>query len=373
MSSIDDIVRALEDEEGCDSECLPLSFDPVDRSMDEELGVNFLTQPRPDTPEEELPLVDDDSDCGFGDEPFPDQNGITADDVVCDSSKLPCSDEGEDEEMIEPGGDDELMGLFIKKREFKDIVCGDNFVSQRLEPFIKRFKPTLSGNELCTDVPFQEDADAVCMDVPFQEDVDESEINFEQGDDLPPLMDHYSGGIYEGICTPFGSTQPLPCQESDKPEQPPVPVPEQSACVQQAFDIIPDEVPSSCDEVAPCLVMSQGVQTDIPLEHSACDTNTNDVSQSVPTDVPLNNSVCDSDMGNASDVNVSCEQETDFFDNINLPVELPEDECMLKCRKFQEYMRLKGCGGMVHCFKRPVPKDPCDKPTTKCYAVARCG
>jgi hypothetical protein len=52
---------------------------------------------------------------------------------------------------------------------------------------------------------------------------------------------------------------------------------------------------------------------------------------------------------------------------------------MEKCRRLQEYMRGKGCGGIIQCRKRPVPRSKSegkgDGPGIKCNAkaVARCG
>ena len=70
------------------------------------------------------------------------------------------------------------------------------------------------------------------------------------------------------------------------------------------------------------------------------------------------------------------EERMDIFDIIPPSIQdTPEDECMDKCRRLQDYMRTQGCGGIVQCRKRPVPKQPGEGNGTKCYAkaVARCG
>jgi hypothetical protein len=76
------------------------------------------------------------------------------------------------------------------------------------------------------------------------------------------------------------------------------------------------------------------------------------------------------------------EETIDIFDNIpKLPIDAPESDCMDKCKRLQEYMRKKGCGGVVQCRKRSKPKATGNGNAdntgtgTKCYAkaVARCG
>ena len=57
-----------------------------------------------------------------------------------------------------------------------------------------------------------------------------------------------------------------------------------------------------------------------------------------------------------------------------LPVDLPEDECMERCRRFREHERRNGCAGTVVCRRRPVPRDPAiqQPPKRRCVRVQRC-
>jgi hypothetical protein len=64
--------------------------------------------------------------------------------------------------------------------------------------------------------------------------------------------------------------------------------------------------------------------------------------------------------------------EDPFFDMLPpLPVEADEGDCMDKCKRLQEYMRSRGCAGIVQCRKRPLPRDVQEEKKGKgCFATA---